>query len=567
LIIIGVFQYLREKKFKNDILEARLENITNITHKYIEKFKIIDNRNFKLIDSLKSFVIDENTRITIISKNGVVLYDSFINNIKTLGNFNKRPEILISKRQGIGSIIRRSVSTGEEYYFFVKKNKDYYVRSAILVSTSLFSFFKTYQFLFYFLLSIFILILGLLWLVTKQFSLSISGLKDFALNAVDNKEIDNEFDFPNNEIGVIGKQIVDIYSNLRSTQKDLVIEKERLFRHLLVINEGVAIFNKDKKKILSNKNFVQYLSLISKEPIGKNTNFFKLKAFKKIDEFINDKIIIRKKSADGRTVEKEFKIDIGNKYFNVKCIIFFDKSFEIIITDLTKREKSRIIKSQMTSNIAHELKTPVSAIYGFLETVLQNNKIDKVKTKYFIKRAFVQVERLGFLINDLTTIDKLENAVDFFGIEKINLHKLVNEIKVNTDFRRSYNNILFKNLLDKNIIVKGNFGLLYSIFQNLVENSMNYAGNDITIYIKKYYEDDSFYYFSFSNTGFGIPEEHLNRIFERFYRIDSGRARKDGGTGLGLSIVKNAVTFHKGEISAKNISGGGVEFLFTIKKL
>lgn len=121
-------------------------------------------------------------------------------------------------------------------------------------------------------------------------------------------------------------------------------------------------------------------------------------------------------------------------------------------------------------------------------------------------------------------------------------------------------------LIKPKIQLRGNYSLLYSIFRNLMDNAIAYAGTNIHINISCFREDENYYYFSFADTGIGVSPEHLNRLFERFYRVDKGRSRKLGGTGLGLAIVKNAVLIHGGTISAKNNQGGGLEFVFTLAK-
>ncbi len=152
------------------------------------------------------------------------------------------------------------------------------------------------------------------------------------------------------------------------------------------------------------------------------------------------------------------------------------------------------------------------------------------------------------------------------SLNPLMLNPVIRDVIENLKHRLTEKNMDCTVDVGKEVVVNGNESLLFSIFQNLIENSINYAGNNSTISIRKYLEDDKFYYFQYSDTGAGISEEHLPRIFERFYRVDYGRSRETGGTGLGLSIVKNAILLHRGEISVRNKPEGGLEFLFSLSK-
>jgi two-component system OmpR family sensor kinase/two-component system phosphate regulon sensor histidine kinase PhoR len=254
------------------------------------------------------------------------------------------------------------------------------------------------------------------------------------------------------------------------------------------------------------------------------------------------------------------------RYYKIESIVFADNSFEILITDISRLERRRLLKQQLTSNIAHELKTPLASIKGYLETLLENPPENREKQKYFLQKAYSQSERLTHLINDVSLLNNIEDAGELFRFQPTDIKKVIDEVYENFANRMEEKNIRFTDDVNSGVIVNGNAALLFSIFQNFVENSINYAGPDIEISIRVYHEDDKHYYFSYADTGAGIPKEHLPRIFERFYRVDHGRTREMGGTGLGLAIVKNAVQLHKGEISARNRPKGGVEFLFSLAK-
>ena len=220
----------------------------------------------------------------------------------------------------------------------------------------------------------------------------------------------------------------------------------------------------------------------------------------------------------------------------------------------------------MTNNIAHELKTPVSSIRGYIETILEQNNLDPAKQKFFLERAYTQLLRLSDLIRDMALITKTEEASELFEKEEINIRNTIVEVLNDLENPLKNNKIKVENCVQPNVEIEGNHTLLYSIFRNLIDNTINYAGGNVTIHIENYTEDSEFYYFSYYDTGKGIEEEHLTKIFDRFYRVNPGRSRKSGGSGLGLSIVKNAVLFHKGQISAKNRKDGGLEFIFSLRK-
>lgn len=224
------------------------------------------------------------------------------------------------------------------------------------------------------------------------------------------------------------------------------------------------------------------------------------------------------------------------------------------------------IKRQLTQNINHELKTPVSSIAGYLETIINSPNLDADKREEFIEKCYSQVIRMSHLLGDVATITRLDEAGNIIGKEKLCLNDIIAEVFDDMLPQLKERHIALSVDIPPGIYIMGNQSLLQSIFRNLLDNAIAYSGCD-HIYLKLVEQNDDRYVFSFADNGVGVDEIHLPRIFERFYRIDKGRSRKLGGTGLGLSIVKNAVIFHGGAIVARTRDGGGLEFVFVLKHL
>ena len=401
---------------------------------------------------------------------------------------------------------------------------------------------------------------------TNKLGTSISQLREIAIRADRNEPIEMAMQsaFPHNELGEISQHIIQIYKRLHETKEALYIEREKLITHLQISHEGLGIFTKDKKEILVNNLFTQYSNLISDSNLETTEEVFAISELKDIIHFINKNQQQRSRGKD----EKRMSVTINKngRTFIVECIIFQDASFEISINDVTQEEEQVRLKRQLTQNIAHELKTPVSSIQGYLETIVNNENISRDKINTFLERCYAQSNRLSRLLRDISVLTRMDEAANMIDMEKVDISMLVSNIVNEVSLELEQKQITVVNSLKPKIQLRGNYSLLYSIFRNLMDNAIAYAGTNIHINISCFREDENYYYFSFADTGIGVSPEHLNRLFERFYRVDKGRSRKLGGTGLGLAIVKNAVLIHGGTISAKNNQGGGLEFVFTLAK-
>ena len=339
---------------------------------------------------------------------------------------------------------------------------------------------------------------------TNKLGTSISQLREFAMRADRNEPIEMAMQsaFPHNELGEISQHIIQIYKRLHETKEALYIEREKLITHLQISHEGLGIFTKDKKEILVNNLFTQYSNLISDSNLETTEEVFAISELQEIIHFINKN---QQERSRGKG-EKRMSVTINKngRTFIVECIIFQDASFEISINDVTQEEEQVRLKRQLTQNIAHELKTPVSSIQGYLETIVSNENIPREKINVFLERCYAQSNRLSRLLRDISVLTRMDEAANMIDMERVDISVLVGNIINEVSLELDEKHITVVNSLKKSIQIKGNYSLLYSIFRNLMDNAIAYAGSNIQININCFREDENFYYFSFADTGIGV---------------------------------------------------------------
>jgi len=250
------------------------------------------------------------------------------------------------------------------------------------------------------------------------------------------------------------------------------------------------------------------------------------------------------------------EIALGEKIF-LTSIAFIPSMNEIslIFHNITEIKRLEKIKKDFVLNVSHELRTPLTAIKGFIETL--DEEID-AKHKHYLDILKRHTDRLINIVQDLLSLSKLEEKDVELNIEQVNLKSLIGEVLILFKNKIKEKGLSLRLALEDISPIRGDTFKLEQMFINLIDNAVKYTDKGgIEISLK---EEDKYVVIGIKDTGIGIPDKDINRIFERFYVVDKSRSRKLGGTGLGLSIVKHIVLLHNGKIDVESVPGKGTKF-------
>lgn len=562
--LLVLFQYNRERQYKRDLLESRLQSYADVVAGEMEMPATglrseKDSATFAMLRK----ILPPELRLTVIDFQGRVRYESHAGEVGKMANHLSRPEIQKAKMYSYGSDIRTSETDRHDYFYYAHTYDRFIVRVALPYDATVKDFMKADNVFLWFILMVFPIALVILILITDHFGKAVTGLRNF-MRSADRGLVDyDRITFPRSELGDIGRAIMGKYRQIEENNRHIDLERERLMRHFHYFEEGIAIFTPEGSKIYANTRFMQYVNVILDQPTADISAIWAADAFRPAKEFLQLNKGLRPTTEEAPIFR--FNIPSGGATFGLQLLVYSDGSFELTLSDITQAEKNKLLKQQMSNNITHELRTPVSSVRGFLETIIECPGLDEKRKQYFLQKAHTQILRLSNLIRDVALITKTEEAAELIPRETVNIEKAIDEAQEDLQDQFDETGIRLFRSIPKGLEVHGNYSLLYSIFRNLLENALKYAGREKEIHINCYNVTPEAVYFSVYDTGNGVPEQDLSRLFERFYRVGEGRTRDKGGTGLGLSIVRNAVHFHGGDISVRNRKEGGLEFLFTLK--
>ena len=325
--------------------------------------------------------------------------------------------------------------------------------------------------------------------------------------------------------------------------------------------DGVMVIDQSGEILLMNQT-LKDLWNVTQNPVGRKP----LEVIRNMEiQQLTDKVLQGKA---GVTSQELSVLVPEEKFFQVHATPVIREGqvdgVVLVFHDITKLRHLERVRRDFVANVSHELRTPIATIKGYAETLLDGALDDKANAKDFIQIIYSDSDRLAILINDLLELSQIESGNMNLSLNECSLEMLINRaIK-----------LLQPMLLDKSITIKFDVPVdfpklkvdetsIVQVFLNLIENAIKYNKPQGSITISAYKKDPAIV-ISISDTGIGIPEEDLPRIFERFYRVDKARSRQLGGTGLGLSIVKHIIQAHNGEMSVRSELGQGSTFTITL---
>jgi two-component system phosphate regulon sensor histidine kinase PhoR len=543
---------------RNEIKEVLTSKIETELFSYAQLIDLSSPR--KTSNQLEQVAKISNSRVTLIDAQGKVFADSE-KDIANLENHFNRPEVQEARLRGTGKSVRFSNSLGIDMLYVAVTIQDGarttgYVRLARPLHDVQNEIDKVYQ---YILLSLFIVaIISLMIALFFSYRLAapIRSMEKFTERLRQGKQVGTIILDTADETKKLADNINFLVEELKSKIRIANEEKSKLMTAFTSMNEGVLITNEQDliefiSPVLSNMLAIQYGDVNGKTL---------MEAFRSVDlqkaflEFKETRVNVSREITMGTVEPIILSVSISTVHGHPD-----EEKTMIVFHDVTRLKKLEQIRVDFVANVTHEIKTPLTAIIGYLDTIKDGAINNIEETKRFIDIILKQAERLNRLVEDLLTISNIEMKETKLNFESVSLNAALTNVISLVEAKAKFKNITIQNDVRENIDqIKADKDKLTQIFVNVLDNAVKFTPESGNIVIKTD-EAGAYTVVSISDTGIGVPKDEIQRLGERFYRVDRSRSRDLGGTGLGLSIVKHLMLAHEGRIEIESQLGRGTK--------
>lgn len=581
LVVIGVSitglftSQLAHRFYKFEVEEKLRDTAALVKHYLSEKLSTSGSLDYDAEAKSYSQVLDGSdipdlkmgrmARITFIDSSGRVLGDSD-KNYREMENHLDRKEIRDALSGSPGSDIRLSDTFGVDflYYAVSMEGSDVILR----VSVPLIQLRRIDEIILYYTIAGIIAGILLTSFLAYRFSNSIVApireLTEISRLIAEGHYGKRAYTGNEGELGELSSAFNEMAARLEKTVADLRDKNIRLDSIMNSLTNGVIAVDSNYRLLLINTIACELFD-VKRESDVLGLNLIE---------------VIRNSHVNGllrETVEKDIskisEIIIGTGYEKVlriytNPIMSKDGSGKNLggiasVHDITNIRRLEQIRTEFVSNVTHELKTPLTSIRGFVETLRSGAADDRSVADKFLEIIDIEAERLYMLINDILQLSEIESKQKDSNIGTYSLKAIISEVVSFLSGVAEKKNVRLEYEVEDGIEIVANRNRLKQMLINLVDNGIKYNARNGRVSIKAYRGDGKIMLIV-KDTGIGIAKKHLPRIFERFYRVDKGRSRSMGGTGLGLSIVKHIVNLYNGDIKVKSEPGKGTEFIIQL---
>ena len=567
IVIFGLFILITKNYISKNYIESFEDDLHTKTMIFSNHVKHeIDQNGLNKINEICDYYVDENTFFSVILPNGKEIGWSQKNYQKP-DFYAERPEVKSALSGEYGKHTRYNIGLKETFIHIaipIKDNDDSIlcaVRGSSPTSKrDLFIIqFEDKISQIYLIFSLVTLIIFIA--ISNRISSPLKKIIKSAKIISQNKKINKLPEHSIFEIDELSQTLNTLSLKIQKNTKELDIKYIEQQAILASMQEGVLAIDKKQQIIQINRAAISILEINNLDDTDSRIIQQHIR-FSNLQNFIKKILLTKKQATKDMTLNassiKSVQVT-GSPLTNEKGV---NIGALIVMRDITDLRKLEEVRTDFVANVSHELKTPITSIKGFIETLSSDDFKHNEETKKFLEIIRQQSNRLNTIVDDLLTLSRIERKEEHIVFDLFPLENIIKNSIALCHHQAEKKNIKIKMNCDSNSEIKVNSALLEQALVNLIINAIQHSNSNTTISLIGQMKDKKII-ISVQDEGIGIEKKHHTRLFERFYRIDSSRSRNDGGTGLGLSIVKHIVNAHKGEISLESEIGKGS--IFTIK--